>query len=112
MGVPADRFISAEPGQRHLETGLIDGPADEVGIEAIHARTLHRLEKLCHVVVFQGGLYPLEAMPVMPRGPTRLQGLVGCPLSRYRQAVEVPAEAAADCRYGGRMPPPGGRETR
>ena len=106
MGVPAYRFISAEPGQRYFEAGLIDGPADEVGIEAIHARTLHRMEKPCDVVVFQDGLHPLEAMSVVPRGPTCLQRLVGCPLSRYRQAVDVPAEAAADGRYSRRIHPP------
>ena len=46
-------------------------------------------------------------MPVMPRGLSRRQSLVGCPISHYRQAVEVLAEMAADRRDSRRIHAPG-----
>ena len=106
-GVPADRLVSAESGQRHLESGLADRLADEVGIEAVHTRALHGLEEPGYVAVVQDGPHPLEAVPVAPRGPGRLRGLVGCPVGRHREAVQIPAKPAADRRESRRINAPG-----
>ena len=101
MAVPSYDLITAQPRQRHFETGVIDGLRNEVSIEPVDGGTLHCFEEPGHVAVFQRGRYPLEDVPVVAGSRRRLTTLVTSILGGYGETGEASAKPMPDSGNGG-----------